>query len=125
MENILLISHIFQLISFKTSEIIEKYEKQGKYLPMLHKAKCDNYFIRKCFLTSNFLNTTKYKQEKANNLSVNLTYVYFQAFVSFVFPYFNSNILCYVSFLCIPCFFVINLFLNVLYSFKSLIFPNI
>ena len=35
-------SHILQL------EIIAKYEKRGKYLPILHEATCDNYFIVKC-----------------------------------------------------------------------------
>ena len=34
------------------SEIIAKYEKQGKYLPILHGATCDNYFIVKCLLKS-------------------------------------------------------------------------
>ena len=33
MGNILRVSHIFQL---KASEIITKYEKRGKYLPILH-----------------------------------------------------------------------------------------
>ena len=30
-----------------------KYEKRGKYLPTLHEATCDNYFIVKCLLKSN------------------------------------------------------------------------
>ena len=57
MEYIFRMSYILQLISLEMSEIIAKYEKQGKYLPILHKTKCDNYFIAKCFLKSNLLNT--------------------------------------------------------------------
>ena len=57
MEYIFRMSHILQLISLKASEIIAKYEKQGKYLPILHETKCDNYFIAKCLLKSNLLNT--------------------------------------------------------------------
>ena len=34
MGNILWVSHILQLIS--------KYEKRWKYLPIMHEAKCDN-----------------------------------------------------------------------------------
>ena len=30
-----------------------KYEKRGKYLPILHEATCDNYFIVKCLLKWN------------------------------------------------------------------------
>ena len=33
--------------------IIAEYEKQGKYLPILHEKMCDNYFIVKCLLKSN------------------------------------------------------------------------
>ena len=33
--------------------MIAKYEKQEKYLPILHKAMCGNYFIVKCLLKSN------------------------------------------------------------------------
>ena len=39
--------------SLWASEIIAKYEKRGKYLPILHEATCDNYFIVKCLLKSN------------------------------------------------------------------------
>ena len=28
-------------------EIIAKYQKRGKYLPIMHEATCDNYFIVK------------------------------------------------------------------------------
>ena len=45
MGNIFWVSHILQLI---WNEITGKYEKQGKYLPILHEATCDNYFIVKC-----------------------------------------------------------------------------
>ena len=41
MGNIFRVSHILQLIK-------AKYEKRGKYLPILHEAACDNYFIVKC-----------------------------------------------------------------------------
>ena len=43
------VSHILQLMI----EIIEKYEKRGRYLPILHEATCDNYFIVKCLFKSN------------------------------------------------------------------------
>ena len=39
--------------SLKASEIIAKYMKQGKYLPILHAAMRDNYFIAICFLKPN------------------------------------------------------------------------
>ena len=35
--------------------LIAKYEKRGKYLPIFHKATCNNYFIVKCLLKSNVL----------------------------------------------------------------------
>ena len=35
------------------SKKIAKYDKWEKYLPLLHKAACDNYFIVKCLLKSN------------------------------------------------------------------------
>ena len=35
------------------SEIKVKYEKRGKYLPILHETMCNNYFIVKCLLKSN------------------------------------------------------------------------
>ena len=34
-------------------KIVAKYEKREKYLPILHEAACDNYFIAKCLLKSN------------------------------------------------------------------------
>ena len=37
---------------FRVSDII-KYEKRGKYLPIMPEAKYDNYFIVKCLLKSN------------------------------------------------------------------------
>ena len=46
MGNIFRVSHILQLIA--TYEITAKYEKRGNYLPILHEAACDNYFIVKC-----------------------------------------------------------------------------
>ena len=39
--------------SLQTSEIIAKYEKRGKYLPILHEGTCNKYFIVKCLLNSN------------------------------------------------------------------------
>ena len=39
--------------SLSASEIIAKYEKRGKYLPMLHETTCDDYLIVKCLLKSN------------------------------------------------------------------------
>ena len=49
MGNIFQVSHILQLLSgaFKT---IAKYQKQGKYLLILHEARCDNYVIVKYLL---------------------------------------------------------------------------
>ena len=37
--NIFAVSYIWQITA--------KYEKQGKYLPILHEETCDNYFIVK------------------------------------------------------------------------------
>ena len=45
--------------SLYASEIIAKYEKRGKYLPILQEAMYDNYFIVKCLLRSN---GTKYSR---------------------------------------------------------------
>ena len=33
--------------------LIAKYEKQGKYLPILHEVTCNNYFIVNCLFKSN------------------------------------------------------------------------
>ena len=38
----------FPSFSYFATQIIAKYEKRGKYLPILHKATCDNYFTVKC-----------------------------------------------------------------------------
>ena len=35
------------------NKIIANYKKRGKFLPVLHEAMCDNYFIDKCLLKSN------------------------------------------------------------------------
>ena len=40
--NIFAVSYIWQITA--------KYEKQGKYLPILHEETCDNYFIVKWIL---------------------------------------------------------------------------
>ena len=59
MGNIFRVSHIFKLIYSKIVEIVEiveirtKYEKRGKYLPILQGATCDNYFIVKFLLKKN------------------------------------------------------------------------
>ena len=50
MANIFRFSHVLQLIC---NLIIARYEKRGKYLPILHETTCDNYFIVKCLTTSN------------------------------------------------------------------------
>ena len=55
--------------SFWASEIIAKYEKQGKYLPILHEATCNNYFIVKGLLCSNQI-----KQELFYLLNSRLTH---------------------------------------------------
>ena len=39
--------------------IYEKYEKPGKYLPILHEATCTNYFIVKSLLKPNLTNCTE------------------------------------------------------------------
>ena len=39
---------MFCKVFHEASKIIAKYEKQVKYLPILHEATCDNYFIIKC-----------------------------------------------------------------------------
>ena len=54
MGNIFPVSHILQSISraFR-SDIKVIYEKREKYLPVLHKTTCDNYFTVKCLLKSN------------------------------------------------------------------------
>ena len=52
MGNIFRVSHICNLFH-EASEITAKYEKRGKYLPILHEATCDNYFIVKCLFYLN------------------------------------------------------------------------
>ena len=44
---------IFCNLFHEASEIIAKYEKRGKYLPIFHEATCENYFIVKCLLKLN------------------------------------------------------------------------
>ena len=39
--------------SLQASEITAKYEKRAKYLPILHEATCDNYFIVKSLFKKN------------------------------------------------------------------------
>ena len=43
----------YQKILLKNTTIVAKYEKGGKYLPILHESTWDNYFIVKCFLKLN------------------------------------------------------------------------
>ena len=43
-----------------------KYEKRGKYLPILHAATCDNYIIVKCLLKSNTRKATGFKSLRFN-----------------------------------------------------------
>ena len=50
MGNIYRVSDILQL---NFQQIISKYEKRQKYLPVLHKTTYNNYFIVKCLLKSN------------------------------------------------------------------------
>ena len=38
----------FPSFSYFATYLTAKYEKRGKYLPILHEATCDNYFIVKC-----------------------------------------------------------------------------
>ena len=44
MTNIFQFSHILQLYN-KIWKIIAKYEKQGKFYPILHDKMCDSYFV--------------------------------------------------------------------------------
>ena len=54
MGNIFWFSHILWFISRAFRQVnSKKNEKRGKYLLILHKATCDNYFIVKCLLKSN------------------------------------------------------------------------
>ena len=87
---------------------------------MLIEIKCGKSFLlhQTCLIQSQ-------TKEEAENAITNLTYLYFQTFDSFAFPYFNSNFLHYIHLFCIRCFFLIDLFSNALYSFESLIFANI
>ena len=39
--------------SLQAKEVTAKYEKRGKYLPILQEATCDNYFIVKCLFKLN------------------------------------------------------------------------
>ena len=39
--------------TYLTSEMIAEYKKGGKYLPILHEATCDKYFIVRGLLKSN------------------------------------------------------------------------
>ena len=107
----------FRSFSYFETYLIAKSEKRGKYLPILHKAMCDNYFIVKCLsksnvsratLHTNCIEITKYnlmltwykkveaKTAKAKIASTNFTLLYFVFPNSFVSPYFNSSILYYV-----------------------------
>ena len=49
----LIFRNLFHEPSGEANEIIVKYEKQGKYLPILYESTCDNYFIVKYLLKSN------------------------------------------------------------------------
>ena len=40
-------------MSLYSNESIIKYKKRGTYLPILHEATSDNYFIVKCLLKPN------------------------------------------------------------------------
>ena len=96
------ISEIFSefLIFCNLSEIIVKYEKRGKYLPILHEATCGNYFIVKCLLKSNVawviliassLLNIIHKKVEAKIASMN-------NLVIFLFVYFNSSM--FTLFIC-------------------------
>ena len=63
--------------TYEARKIIAKYEKQGKYVPILHEATYNNYFIVKCLLKSNvarvILLTNCIELEQTSN-SKNLKY---------------------------------------------------
>ena len=63
---------------------------------------------------------TYYEQMKAKTARANLTLLYFQTFNSFLFPYFNSNILYSVNLFCIRWSFVINLFCLFYFIYSAL-----
>ena len=44
---------IFSEFLIFVSLLIAKYEKEGKYLPILQEATCNNYFIVKCLFNLN------------------------------------------------------------------------
>ena len=69
--------------------IIAEYEKQGKYLPILHEKICDNYFIVKCLLKSN----------ESKTASTNFIWSYFVFRNSFLF-HISIRIFC-ILFICL------------------------
>ena len=91
------------------SEIIAKYEKRGNYLPILHKATCNNYFIVKCLLKSNVsrvvlltncIELAQYNlmliwntKTETKTATTYLIWLYFVFPNSFVFSYFDLSIL--------------------------------
>ena len=121
--------------------LIVKYEKRGKYLPILHEATWDNYFIVKYLLKSNEsreilltncielayfgakfgANFVWKRRSKKCKYLLYLSYFVFPN--SFVFPYFNSNILYSVYLFGIRWSFAIDLFSNVLFQ-KSITFES-
>ena len=57
--------------------------------------------------------------EIAETSITKLTYLYFQTFNSFVFPYFNLNILRSIHLFCIRLFFVIDFFSSIVWFLKT------
>ena len=85
------------------TEVITKYKKRGKYLPILHETTCDNYFVVKyllklnvaylltCYLTClpislNLLKYNlmlcQYRQAETKSAIANLTWLYFYLNIS-------------------------------------------
>ena len=104
---------------FKTNEIIAKYEKLGKYMPLLHEVTCNKYCLIKRWLNSNVatvillsndieLRTNKWKQKLQVLTLLGHSYFYYS--------YFDSDILYYVDLFYTRWPFAINLFSNLLFQ---------
>ena len=141
-------ANIFQVLYILQLEMIVLYEKRGNYLPILHEVTCNDYLIITCLLKSNMTRVSllAYCIELAeyncnanliqNGRSENCKFIYcpFQGYKPCLYIFSIIRQLCIsilqiklfvLNVFCIPWFFVIIFFWNVLYRFECLIFPNV
>ena len=118
MTNILQVSHILQT---KNEENTCEHCARQHAITTLSLYVCSNQIWQELsnlllltyYLTYVLTYLLTYLLAKAGSSHPN--YLYFQTFDSFVFSYFNSNILCFIHSFCIGWFFVIDSSSNVLY----------